>query len=128
LQTGITLAGRIDIYVSYNPATNEPGRIDINKLQESFSVNPNELTFSVNLDNLSERIVVGRIFLIASNLNTGQEQRFRTIEVTTYPQTSRTVELSIPRNLPPGKYSMAAILDYQGSASLKGTQIIIDIE
>jgi hypothetical protein len=128
LQTGMSLAGRIDIFVSYNPATSEPGRIDINRLQEAFSINSDELTFTVNLDNLSERITVGKIFLIASNLSTGYEHRYKTVEVTTYPQTSRTLDLSIPKNLPPGKYSIAAILDYPGSASLKGTQIIIDIE
>jgi P pilus assembly chaperone PapD len=128
LQTGVSLSGRIDIYVTYNPASSEPGRLDINRLQEVFSVNPDEMAFTVNLDNISERIVVGRLFLIASNLVTGHEQRFRTVEVTTYPQTSRTVEISIPKNLPAGKYSMAAILDYAGSPSLKGTQIILDIE
>jgi hypothetical protein len=128
LQTGVSLSGRIDIYVSYNPASSEPGRIDINRLQEAFSINPNEMAFTVNLDNLSERIMVGRIFLIASNLETGQEQRFRTVEVTTYPQAGRTVELTIPKSLPAGKYSVAAILDYQGSSSLKGTQIIIDVK
>jgi hypothetical protein len=128
LRTGLAMSGRIDIYVSYNPATTEPGRIDINRLQEVHSINPNEIAFNVNLDNLGERIMIGKVFLVASNLNTGHEQRYKTIEVTTYPQTSRTVELTIPKNLPAGRYSLAAILDYPGSPSLKGTQIIIEIE
>lgn len=128
LQTGIALSGRIDIYLAYNPATAEVGRIEINQLQEVQSNNPDEIKFTVNLDNLGERITIGKIFIIASNLATAEEERFKTIEVSTYPQTSRTVELSIPNTLEPGKYSIAAILDYPGSTSLKGAQITIDVE
>jgi P pilus assembly chaperone PapD len=128
LQAGVSVAGRIDIYLMYNPATSEPGRIDISNLQEIESSNPEERRFSVNLENPGERVTIGRIFLIASNMLTGEEKRFRTIEVTTYPQTSRTVELTMPNTLPPGKYSVAAILDYSGSTSLKGAQILMDVE
>ena len=128
LQTGINLSGRIDIFLSYNPANAEPGRIEISNLQELENSSPESRTFSVNLDNLGERITTGKVFLIASNMNTAMEERFRTIEVTIYPQSSRIVELTMPNNLPPGKYSLAAILDYPGSTSLKGTQIIIDVE
>jgi hypothetical protein len=128
LQTGILLSGRIDIHIAYNPATSEAGRLEITQLQEVQSQNPDELRFSVNLDNMGERITTGRIFLIASNLSTAEERRFPTMEITTYPQTSRTVILTIPKGLTQGKYSLAAILDYPGSPSLKGTQIIIDVE
>jgi uncharacterized membrane protein len=128
VKTGINMAGRIDIYLSYNPASSEVGRIEINQLQEIPSSNPQERRFSVNLDNLGERITMGKIFIIASNLNTAKEERFRTVEVATYPQTSRTLELVIPNTLTPGKYSIAAILDYAGSTSLKGTQIVIDVQ
>lgn len=128
LQTGLSLAGRIDIYLSYIPATGETGRIEINNLQEVESSNPEERVFTVNLDNLGERITNGKVFLIASNLQTGEEQRFRTIDVSTYPQSSRTVELTMPAGLTPGTYSIAAILDYPGSASLKGTQITINVD
>jgi len=128
LQAGVSVAGRIDIYLMYNPATSEPGRIDISNLQEIESQNPEERRFSVNLENPGERVTIGRIFLIASNMLTGEEKRFRTVEVTTYPQTSRAVELTMPNTLPPGKYSVAAILDYTGSTSLKGAQIIMDVQ
>ncbi len=128
LQTGLSLAGRIDIYLSYNPATGNAGRIEINTLQEAERVTPEERVFTVNLDNIGERITTGKIFLIASNLQTGEEHRFRTIDVTTYPQSSRTVELVMPAGLTPGTYSVAAILDYPGSTSLKGTQITINVD
>lgn len=128
LQTGVTISGRIDIFLSYNPAGGDPGRLEISNLRETESSNPEERRFQVNLENVGERIINGRVFLIASNLQTASEERFRTVEVATYPQTMRTVELTLPATLPPGRYSLAAILDYPGSASLKGTQIIIDVE
>jgi hypothetical protein len=128
VRTGIALSGRIDIHLSYNPSTAEPGRLEINQLTEIGNDNPAFRRFTVNLDNLGERITNAKIFIIASNLNTAQEKRFKTIEVATYPQTSRIVELTIPNELEPGKYSIAAILDYPGSQSLKGAQIVIDVE
>jgi hypothetical protein len=128
LQTGLAMAGRIDIFLSYNPANSDPGRLEINSMSEVESENPDERVFSVNIDNLSERITTAKVFLIASNLRTTDEKRYRTMEVITYPQTSRTVLLAIPKDLPPGRYSLAAILDYPGSTSFKGTQITIDVE
>ncbi len=128
LQTGLSLAGRIDIYLSYIPETDDTGRLEINSLEEIESENPDERVFNVNLDNLGERITSGKVFLVASHLQTGEEHRFRTIDVTTYPQSSRTVELRMPADLAPGTYSVAAILDYPGSASLKGTQITVHVE
>jgi P pilus assembly chaperone PapD len=128
LQTGVRVSGRIDIYLFYNPATGEAGRVAISNLQEIDSPVDNERRFRVNLDNLGNKITPCKIFLMASNLSNMQEQKFRTIEVTTYPQSSRTVELVLPNNLPPGRYSLAAILDYPGSESLKGTQMIINVE
>jgi P pilus assembly chaperone PapD len=128
VQTGVMISGRIDIFLFYNPATGEAGRVSISNLQEVDSPVDNERRFRVNLDNLGNRITACKIFLMASNLSTMKEEKFRTIEVTTYPQTSRTVELVLPNTLPAGRYSLAAILDYPGSESLKGTQIIINVE
>lgn len=128
LQTGVSISGRIDIFLSYNPRGGDLGRLEISNLREVDSENTEERSFLVNLENVGERIINGQLFLIASNLQTAQEQRFRTVEVSTYPQTVRTVTLSLPKTLAPGRYSLAAILDYPGSTSLKGTQIIIDVE
>jgi hypothetical protein len=128
LRTGVTISGRIDIFLYYNPATGEAGRVGISNLQEVDSPVDNERRFTINLDNLGNKITACKIFLMASNLNTMQEQKFRTVEITTYPQTTRVVELAMPADLPKGRYSLAAILDYPGSESLKGTQMIINVE
>ena len=128
LQTGVVISGRIDIFLLYNPQTGDPGNVEINNLQETGVTASGQRTFSVNLDNLGERITACKVFLIASNIQTGEEHTFRPVDVTSYPQSARMVELTLPNTLPPGRYALAAILDYPGSASLKGTQIMIRID
>ncbi len=128
MQTGMSISGRIDIFLFYNPLTDTKGRVDIGNLQEVESKAPDYRTFTVNLDNIGDLIVNCDVYLLASNMATGEEHRFRTVEVITYPQSMRTVELRLPMELPSGKYALAAILDYPGSESLKGTQITIDVK
>lgn len=128
LQTGLSVAGRIDIFVTYNPTSGDIGNIEIGNFQELPSDKPDVRLFSVNIDNPGEKILISKLYLIASNMRTGEEHKFKTVEVTLYPQSARTVEVSMPKTLPPGKYALAAILDYPGSTSLKGAQIIIDVE
>ena len=128
LQTGLSISGRIDIFLFYNPATGDPGKVEIGNLQEIESSSPDRRNFTVNLDNIGDQIVSCDVYLIASNMRTGEEHKFRTIEVVSYPQAARTVELTLPNELPPGRYALAAILDYPGSTSLKGTQITINVD
>ncbi|MFW6351465.1 MAG: hypothetical protein ACOC2E_03685 [Bacteroidota bacterium] len=129
VQTGLSLMGRIDIYLNYNPLTMEAHRLEINRLQEVESTQPGERMFTVNIENTGEQITNAKVFLIASQLETAEEHRFKTTEINVYPQSIRTVLLSFPEDeLPTGEYSLAAIIDYAGSTSLKGTQIIIDVE
>ncbi len=129
VQTGLSLMGRIDIYLNYNPLTMEAHRLEINRLQEAESTQPGERMFTVNIENTGEQITNAKVFLIASQLETAEEHRFNTTEIKVYPQSIRTVLLSFPEDeLPKGEYSLAAIIDYTGSTSLKGTQIIIDVE
>jgi hypothetical protein len=128
LQTGISLSGRIDIFLFYNPATGDPGRVEIGNLQENRLADSEDRIFTVNIDNPGERIVNCKVFLIASDLETGEEYKFRTVDVVSYPQTARVVELLLPQTLPTGRYALAAILDYPGSTSLKGAQIIINVD
>ncbi len=128
LQTGMSISGRIDIFITYNPTTGDVGNVEIGGFQEIASNKSDERRFSVNIDNTGEKILNSKVHLIASDMSTGKEYKFKTIEVALYPQAARTVELVMPKTLPPGRYALAAILDYPGSTSLKGTQILINVE
>mgnify|MGYP006282811165 FL=1 len=126
---GISLYGRIDVYLSYTPQS-ELGsnkRVKISNLKETTTEEDSVRTFSVHVDNLGNIIVPCKIYLLASNMNTLEEKRLETKKIKAYPQTSRTLELKLPDVLSPGKYSLSAILDYGSSDALEGTQITIEV-
>lgn len=128
VRAGVMLSARIDIFLNFNPVGGAPDRVNISNLREITTDQDQERKFAVNLDNLGDKITACRLYLIASDLSTGEEKRFPTVNITTYPQSSRTVELILPNQLKKGQYALAAILDHSGSTSLKGTQLIINVE
>ena len=127
VRAGVTMLGRIDIYLTFNPLS-VPDRVNINSIQEVTKAGEKERTFSVNIENIGDKITNCKVYLIASNLATGEEKRFKTTEISAYPQSSRLLQLVLPNDLQSGQYSLAAILDHAGSATLKGTQMIITVE
>ncbi|MFW5793357.1 MAG: hypothetical protein ACOCWC_03665 [Bacteroidota bacterium] len=128
VQTGLFLSGRIDVFVSFNPITEKEPNIVLSNLREITSESDEEKVFAVNIDNLGDVITPCEIYLVSSNLETSEEQKFKTHKITTYPQSSRTLELRLPDVLDKGEYSLAAILDYGIKSNLKGTQIMIEID
>jgi hypothetical protein len=131
LQTGIGVYGRIDVNLSYTPTSkgNTEKRVKISNLKEIESTEESIRKFSVHIDNLGNTLTDCKIYLIASNLNTLEEKKFNSKKITAYPQSTRTVELSLPANkLKKGKYALSAILDYGSNEALEGTQITIEVE
>lgn len=127
VKAGIAVLGRIDVYLSYNPL-GVTDKVGINNIQEITTSDDKERIFQVNLENTGDKITNCKVYLIASNLATGEETRFPTTELSAYPQSSRTIQLNLPNELKPGQYSLAAILDHTGSSTLKGTQMLIVVE
>ena len=126
---GISIYGRIDVYLYYTPKSevNTNKRVKISNLKEITTEQDSTRKFSVHIDNLGNTIVPCKVYLIASNLNTLKEKTFSPKEIKAYPQTSRTLELTLPNGLKDGKYSLSAILDYGSSDALEGTQITIEV-
>lgn len=127
VKTGIAVLGRIDVYLTYNPL-GVSDKVGINNIQEITKPGDTDRVFQVNIENIGDKITNCKVYLIASNLATGEEKRFPTSELSAYPQSSRTIELNLPNGLEPGQYSLAAILDHSGSSTLKGTQMLIVVE
>jgi len=128
LQTGVNIMGRIDVYITYSPESGQQTRVTISNLREVTTEEDDSRRFAVNIDNIGNKIKRAKVYLIASNLKTAKEKKFKPVTITTYPQSSRTIELPLSSDLPKGRYSLAAILDYGSSSSLEGTQIIINVE
>lgn len=127
LSAGVGVSGRININVFYSPASNQNYRAKINTLKEITEEGDSIRKFSVNVDNVGDKITQCKIFLIAANLSTAEEKQFEPITLVAYPKSARTVILTLPDVLPKGKYSLSAILDFGSSSSLEGTQILIDV-
>lgn len=128
VQTGVYLSGRIDVYITFNPITEQEPNITISNLREITSENDEERVFAVNIDNLGSVITQCEVYLVSSNIANSEEKKFKTHKITTYPQSSRTIELRLPNDLEKGEYSLAAILDYGSKSNLKGTQILLEID
>lgn len=128
VQTGIFISGRVDTRLMYNPPIDQDPNMVISNLREVTNEEDEERVFAVDIDNLGYTIARSELFLIASSLQTADETRFPDRNITAYPQSSREIRLTLPDELEPGSYSLAAILDYGSRTNLKGTQITIEVE
>lgn len=128
LGTGVIVSGRIGVMIQQSPKSNTNNSLKISNLSETTEPGKKGRTFTATVENLGEKITRGKAYLIASNIQTAEEKQFEPIEFQTYPKMSRTIELKLPNELKPGKYSLASILDYGSKYSLEGTQIIIEVK
>ncbi len=127
LSAGVGVSGRIVVKLYQSPTSNQNYKAKINNLSEVTESSDTIRKFTANIDNIGDKITDCRVYLIAANLTTAEEKQFDPIIVTTYPKTSRLIELILPAVLPKGKYSLSAILDYGSQTTLEGTQMIITV-
>ena len=129
LLTGVILMPQIEINVIQSPKSNTNYRMKITSLKETSMSNDSLRTFTANVDNLGDKITNCKITLIASNLSTAMEVKLQVIQIRAFPSSPRTIKLQFnKKDLPKGKYSLAAILDYGPQSNLEGTQLMIEVE
>lgn len=125
LAAGFTISGSVSVFLYHSPKSNQNYEVKINNLTE-VSQTDSTRTFSAIIDNVGDKRANCKLFLIAASLTTGEEKQFNQSHVRVYPNSTREVELVLPRVLSKGKYSLSAVLDYGGN-TLEGTQIIIQV-
>lgn len=128
LETGVMVTGRISVLVLYNPSTNSEYDLKVTNLQEITSDKPGMRKFEAEVNNLGNRIARCKSYLLASSMETMEDTRFRPIDFMSYPGTSIKVNYYLPDQLQPGKYSLAAILNYGDKSKLEGTQTTITVK
>jgi len=126
--TGITVSPRISIYVYQSPKSNTKFKAIITNLHETTTDKDTLRTFEATVDNIGDKMLDGKVYLIASNLETAKEQKFEPIRVSVLPDASRIIKLILPTKLSPGSYSLAAILDYGHRTNLEAVQLQIKVE
>ncbi len=129
LQTGLVVQGQIVIRVYQSPKSNVNYRMKIMGLSEITTGADTLRRFSAKVDNLGDKISNCKVTLLASNLSTAEEIKLQEIKFKSFPDSELEIKLQMTKNaLPPGKYALAAILDYGKQSNLEGTQIVIIVD
>jgi len=120
---GIRLSGRISVEVYRKPKTPIVSNLIIKNLHEKANTDSKTRIFTTEVVNLGSNIANCKITFIASDLNTAEEIEFDPIYILSYPGFTREVKFELPKTMPPGKYSFAALLDYGKTTTIKGTRL-----
>lgn len=122
---GILISPQIAIKVLQSAKSNQNFDATIDQLIEITKTSDTARIFTAEIENIGDKIMKTKVYLLASNLNTAEEFQYKPIKVEIYPDTKKIVKLFLPKKLPSGEYSLAAILDYPNAESLQGTQMTI---
>lgn len=128
VSAGINLSARIAVNIYQTPGTNKSYKATITNMSEITGSKDSIRTFNAVVNNLSDVITGCKVFLIATNIETGEEFQYDDYDFTMYPKSSRKIELYLEEKLPKGTYSLAGILDYGSRTNLEGVQMIIKVD
>ncbi|MCT4580955.1 MAG: hypothetical protein N4A35_06015 [Flavobacteriales bacterium] len=128
LATGIRVTPRIAVLVSQSPKTNQNYKGKIYNLKEVTSQKDSVKTFHVVVENIGDKIFEGSVQLLLADMTTAQETKYKPKKNRVFPGEKRTFELTLPNNITPGKYVLAAILNYGHGKALEGTQLLVEIK
>lgn len=129
IQTGLMVRGQIVVQVYQSPPSNINYRMKITGLKEITTGSDTLRRFKANVDNLGDKISKCKVTLLASNLSTAEEIKLQELHFESFPDSQLEIKLQMAEDaLPPGKYALAAILDYGKQSNLEGTQLVITVD
>ncbi|MFH1321428.1 MAG: hypothetical protein ABII90_12360 [Bacteroidota bacterium] len=126
--SGIIISPRIGINVIQSPKSNTKYKAIVSNFKEVTTAQDTVRTFTVSVDNIGDKILNCKTYLVISNLETAKERKLNPINVNVYPDESRAVTLKLPQDLEPGTYSLAAIVDYGHRTNLEAVQLQIEVD
>ncbi len=128
LTTGVLLVPRIVVLLTQSPRSNQDYRGTVSGVTEV--TKPGDLfrSFEGTLINQGDKILDAKVFLAAANIETLEEEQMNPISVTVYPDQTRKVTLSLNKELQPGKYAVAFLMDYGHRTSIEGSQILLEVQ
>ncbi len=128
MKAGIKVKPRIVIRVVQSPSSNINYKAAISNLTETTQPKDTTRSFSVKIANTGEKLIDAKVYLILSNLQTAKEINVKPERISVFPGNIRYVKLLMPANVPSGKYSLAAILDYGNNTTLEAVQMNIEVK
>lgn len=127
LKVGAEIVTRVGIPVYQSPRKSGTYKAAVKNLKEIKGAN-NKRQFSVDLSNLGDKVIKGKVFITLSNIQTAEEVETPIHKLTILPDLTRTLIFTLPASIPKGVYSMSAILDYHSEADLEGSQLKIEVK
>lgn len=128
MKTGIKVRPRIGIRVIQSPKSNTNFKAIISDLKEVTQAKDTLRIFEVKISNTGDKVIEAKLYLVLSNLTTAKETKEKPVKISVLPDNKRITKLTLPKNIPPGKYSLAAILDYGGNSALEAVQMNIEVK
>jgi len=127
IQMGIKISARIAIPIFQSPPSNTLYKASIEGLSETIG-DDNKRTYKSKVINLGDKILNCKVFFTVSNIATAEEFTSDPIEFSLLPESSKNITYTLDKELAPGKYSVAAILDYGYNDELEGVQLDIEVK
>ena len=128
LAMGIQVSPRIGLQVFQSPPSNTLYKGTIDNLKEIPVEEGQPRKFSADVINLGDKILNCKVYFMVSNLQTAEETTSEATEFSLLPESQRNLDYTLDQNLKPGKYSVAAVLDYGNSEELEGAQMEIEVK
>lgn len=124
---GLNISARIAVPIYQSPDGNTLYKGSLEGLENT--KNPEgQNEFITNAINLGDKILNCKVFFTFSNLETAEEFTSNPVEFSLLPESNKKVNYTLEEELPEGKYSVAAILDYGYNEELEGIQTEIEIK
>lgn len=128
MKSGVKVKPRIGVRVIQSPKSNTNWKGAIAGLKEITQVNDTVRTFQASVSNTGDKVIDGKIYLVFSNLETAKEIKEKPERITVLPGATKIITLTMPKNIPHGKYSLAAILDYGNNSTLEAVQMNVEVK
>lgn len=128
LSAGVTLSSSIMVDIFQTSRGSGVLSAKIDQLRATEIQPDGRRRFTALLSNNSDVILTCKVYLILSDIATGNETVYPPIRLESFPKVTQRIELDLPKDIPAGTYALAAILDYDGSSSLEGTQMVLEIK
>ncbi len=128
VKSGVKVKPRIGVKVIQSPKSNTNWKGAISDLKEITQANDTVRTFQANVSNTGDKVIEGKIYLVFSNLETAIEIKEKPILINVLPGATKIISLTMPENVPAGKYSLAAILDYSNNSTLEAVQMNVEVK
>lgn len=128
LATGVVLIPRIVVLIKQSPRSNLNYKGNVSNLKEVTKEGDTFRSFEAIITNLGDKVLDAKVFLAVANLETMEEEQLSPKKVSIYPDQTRRVTITLNKDLAPGQYALAYLMDYGHRSSIEGSQMLIEVK